>query len=767
MTMLNISKNDYSILDKYIAAGQLKSDSSYVFTLNRKYIVFSRFSGKRYSYSVLNYITEKTALLTTSRTELVDKDFPLIVKKIIHSKVYRFEFPSHPETLVAEVFRDILPQYGYTVREKQIELSQMMLDSMRHKRAALCEAEVGTGKTIAYLIAGIVYGLYEARQRPAGRNVSTTSLSPLPIIITTSSIDLQQEIIGKFIPELSNILMEYRIIGSPISAILRKGKEHYLCRERYEDFMNNLIGSASPKNLALCRRLKAQRITWDKIDLDAYADLKQHIVHKINVPKGCDRTCPAYDECGYIRLMSDAKSGRYTFQITNHNYYLANAQREHMGLQPILQGCGVHIIDEAHKLTDAAYQIFGSTFSSSLISEFSELLQSHVVGNKANHRIEAVAGHIQEHNNQLFSALRSTADLSDENDEISQISVKINGAIRRTMRILQAELDEAYRVFSKNISDCRQFAYLYHEIAHSIEVFLEPGHLIYWLEKDEDEFWQLAAIPSNIPDILYDVLWKNNASKILTSATITTDADFSFFKSQTGLDRLSVLQTAEIRMASPFDFTNHTRLYISEKVPFPDKNGEEYILAVADEIGSLAEATYGHAIVLFTSYKLLAAVHDRLKKRITRFPLLATVKGTKNAAEVFRNSKNGVLLASGSFWEGIDCPGDVLSSIIIVNLPFPVPSPVMEFQKKDYPSLYCFIDRVAVPMMLHKLRQGLGRLIRLETDTGIVAILDSRVNSKGRYRNRILNSIPNYPLANSTGEIRHFIEAVKNPEYFC
>jgi ATP-dependent DNA helicase DinG len=145
---------------------------------------------------------------------------------------------------------------------------------------------------------------------------------------------------------------------------------------------------------------------------------------------------------------------------------------------------------------------------------------------------------------------------------------------------------------------------------------------------------------------------------------------------------------------------------------------------------------------------------------------MATDKGSKNAADVFRKSENSVLLASGSFWEGVDCPGDVLSSIIVVNLPFPVPSSVMEHQKRCYPSLYSFIDRVAVPMMLHKLRQGLGRLIRLETDTGIVAILDCRVSRKGKYRRRVLNSIPAYTLAGSIDEIRSFIKNVKGPEYF-
>jgi ATP-dependent DNA helicase DinG len=149
----------------------------------------------------------------------------------------------------------------------------------------------------------------------------------------------------------------------------------------------------------------------------------------------------------------------------------------------------------------------------------------------------------------------------------------------------------------------------------------------------------------------HEVLWNNSASKILTSATMTTDADFSFFKAQTGIYRLSALQIAEIRMPSPFDYRNHTQLYISERVPYPDKNDVVYIISVTDEIERLTEATHGHTVVLFTSYKLLSAVYEKLKSKMIRFPLLATDKGSKNAADAFRKGKNSVLLASGSFWE--------------------------------------------------------------------------------------------------------------------
>lgn len=764
--MFDITTRDYSILEKYILAGRIKADSSYFFTLDGRYIVFFRFSGKRFTYSVLNYATEKSVVLATSRTVLSEADYPGLIKKILHCKVYQFVLPPQPQILIEAIFRQLLPEYGYVVRDKQIELSLMMFESMRHKKVALCEAEVGTGKTLAYLVAAIVYGLYEGKERRASPYVFAGPMSPTPITITTSSIDLQHSIIRKFIPDLSRILMEYKIIEGPVTAVLRKGKEHYLCEERYADFMGYLANSDISRDVRLYQKLKAKTLEQCDIDLDAYPDIKQHVVRKINVPRDCDRKCPYYKRCRYIDHISRARSDGYTFQVTNHNYYLANVQRVYSGLAPLIPKCGVHIIDEAHKLLDAAYQILGESFSSGLTSEFIRILHNHTTGNKAYHKkAYLLSDDLAFHNQRLFMELEKTLPM-DETEENRRKNVKLNAAVKQAMWDLQTSLDGIYRACFQDIACCRQLGHLHREISGGIETFLAPKDIIYWLEKGGDGLWQLAAIPTNMEALLYEVLWKGMASKILTSATLTDDTGYGFFKEQTGIGKLSSLLLAEIRTPSPFDYKSNTRLYLSEKIPFPDKNDERYIAAVSDEIEKLVEATYGHTAILFTSYKLLSAVHELLKDRITHFPLITMHKGTKNTAEAYRKSRNGVLFASGSFWEGVDFPGDILSSIIVVNLPFPVPSPIMEYKKKDFSSLSQFIDRYAFPVMIARLRQGLGRLIRSETDTGVVAILDYRASRYGKYHRRVLASILGYTLVGSIDEVGEFVKSVKAAEYF-
>lgn len=143
-----------------------------------------------------------------------------------------------------------------------------------------------------------------------------------------------------------------------------------------------------------------------------------------------------------------------------------------------------------------------------------------------------------------------------------------------------------------------------------------------------------------------------------------------------------------------------------------------------------------------------------------------TPTDAKNTAEAFRQSGNEVLFASGSFWEGIDIPWDVLSSIIIVNLPFPVPSPIMEYKQKDFQNLTQIIESYAFPVMIAKLQQGIGRLIRTEMDTGEVTILDYRASKLGKYHRRVMASIPGYTPVESIDGVRDFIRQVKDKEYF-
>ena len=158
-------------------------------------------------------------------------------------------------------------------------------------------------------------------------------------------------------------------------------------------------------------------------------------------------------------------------------------------------------------------------------------------------------------------------------------------------------------------------------------------------------------------------------------------------------------------------------------------------------------------------------MYDLAKDDLKEYPLIKMSRSNKTAITQFKESGNGVLFASGSMWEGVDCAGDILSSVIIVRLPFPLRTQAMEFKKKSCASMQEFVQKFAVPQMIIKLRQGAGRLIRNETDTGVLSILDARAAQGGAYRGRVLKALNKYPLVFSIEEVASFIHTVKDDSY--
>lgn len=184
------------------------------------------------------------------------------------------------------------------------------------------------------------------------------------------------------------------------------------------------------------------------------------------------------------------------------------------------------------------------------------------------------------------------------------------------------------------------------------------------------------------------------------------------------------------------------------------------------EILQIVSATHGHTLILFTSYWLMEKVFYGLKEQLSDYPLFLMGRGRLDVINRFRRSGNGVLFASDSAGEGIDLAGDILSSLIVVKLPFPVPDPVMEYQRNQYEDFDLYRRDIIIPEMLIKLRQWFGRGIRREKDTAVFSILDSRASLRGRYRTEILNTLPTMPVTDRLMDVADFIIRKKADSYF-
>ena len=244
---------------------------------------------------------------------------------------------------IDHIFQDLFPSHGMTARPSQIELSHKMLDAMIHSKIALSDAGTGIGKTYAYLVAGVSFS----------RALSRENIPFQPILISTSSIALQTAVREEYIPFLSSVLLEDKLIQAPIRAVIRKGKGHYVCDERLMRRLRQV--DLERKNPLAAQALLSLR---DHLDADQAPHLSQYDRNRVCVPTICD--CRR-DGCRYLCYMEACNSDRYLFQICNHNLLLADAIHRGSGHRPILPDVGALIIDEAHKLPETARQMFGIT----------------------------------------------------------------------------------------------------------------------------------------------------------------------------------------------------------------------------------------------------------------------------------------------------------------------------------------------------------------------------------------------------------------------
>ena len=303
-------------------------------------------------------------------------------------------------------------------------------------------------------------------------------------------------------------------------------------------------------------------------------------------------------------------------------------------------------------------------------------------------------------------------------------------------------------------------------LASAVALFSRnDSEMLFYLAEDESGGTMLCATPADLTAKLRQTLWRTECSFVLTSGTLAVGNDFQRYRTQVGLREERRVQESVAH--SPFDYHEHCLRYLPL---FPPKQRagqeEEYFDELTAEIMDLLKASYGHALVLFTSYAAMSAVKDRLQKEILRVPLFTLGRNAVHILEEFRATPGSVLLATGAAWEGIDFPGDCVSLLIIPRLPFAYPDALKEKEQEQYPSLPAFLEAVAVPEMQIKLWQGFGRAIRTEQDTCVIAILDDRAGQGRRYAQATKQALPEMRTTSSLRMVTKFLRTWKAESYF-
>ena len=625
--------------------------------------------------------------------------------------------------IAEQIFREILPRHGMAVREEQIALCHEVLDTLYNKEISLCEAGVGTGKTLAYLVACILWQMNRPEQMK------------LPIVISTSSVALQDAILTEYLPNLSAVLLDEGIITAPITAVVRKGKERFVCDAR-------LAERASLVQPSRKRQTNSLNIAAHILDMDHIPELSRYDRCRICVPQSCPRDCFLRLDCRYQQYLRD--SMKPDIQICNHNYLLADASHRIEDRPLLLRSYQALVVDEAHKLPDVARQMYTETLSETDINDLClQLQQAHYLHLAQRLRSAFLAFSIS--CGQNLSGLR-------RKDSVSfTLTPFRREALADCIAILQyaGGFVDMPRYLRYRLGEAESFFRLF---------LLEVPTRILYIDYGADGHPTFCAGSSRIPQLLRSALWNTREPAILTSGTLAAAGDFSHTEQLLGLAAYRPLR--HFRADSPFDYKKKCLLYFPPRARTRVDNRH-----MAEEIIRLVDSCHGHALVLFTSYRQMAEVRALTDGQ---WPY-QTYQAWRNGGKIiqqFKQSGNGVLFAAGSCWEGIDFPGDMVSLLIIAKLPFPIPDPVSDYERKQYPNLRDYINAEIIPEMQKKLRQGFGRAIRTEQDSCVVAVLDERAGIGGKYYEAVLAALPTCPTTEKIEDVQQFIREQKRPDYF-
>lgn len=619
---------------------------------------------------------------------------------------------------------------SYEFRSSQLAMAQAVEEAVRTRSHLCVEAGTGTGKTLAYLIPAL--------------------LSGKRVLVSTATRNLQDQIFHKDLPFLRKHLLP------SLTATYLKGRPNYLCLRRYRDERRQLVFAGfQPEEVGWVDKWLAETRTGDRAELPWLRDDHSwwdRIDARSDTCSG--QKCSHFEECFITRMRQEAFAADIV--VVNHALFFANLALEMDELGRILPDVGVVILDEAHELEDIASDHFGQRMSSFQVEDLRRTLLKAPAGEtliRAAERLESVAF-------RFFAALPplegrfSLTRYRDGAGRTLDLRGELDGPAGDLIRQLVL-LKEMVNIHLEEWAEREAVERRILKLVAALEKLVgdDDAETVYWFERTPRGVF-INLSPIDVAPILSKSLFARHDTVVLTSATLTTGRDFEYFRQRVGVERAS-----EIRVPGEFDYAKQAVLYVPRHLPDPRNHGAASVLV--PEFTRLLELTDGHAFLLFTSFQMLDRIHGELLQR-TGYPLLRQGEKPKQVLlEEFRDTPRAVLCATASFWQGIDVQGDALRLVVVDKLPFRVPTEPLVAARVDRLErlgLNGFTD-YTLPSAIITLRQGLGRLIRSRTDTGILAVLDSRLWTKN-YGRAFLDSLPNCPVADNMGTLENLFRQI-------
>ena len=622
---------------------------------------------------------------------------------------------------------------GYSQRDEQVQMAQAIADAIVGNKQLVAEAGTGTGKTFAYLVPALLSG---------GK-----------VIISTGTKTLQDQLFNRDLPHVRDALKV------PVSVSMLKGRANYVCHYHLEraEQEGRFASREDAKYLHLIKRFAENSKTGDKSELTEVPENAMVWSSVTSTRDNClGQDCQHFKACFVMEARKKALAADVV--VVNHHLFFADVMLRDEGVAELLPSANTVIFDEAHQLPDVAGLFFGEDISTNQVLElcrdsFSAYLSLAKDCLALSEAIPPLEKAVKDFRLIFaYEGARMPVQKALALQGFEAAFTQIQQQLVVLTKVLESQAGR-----DPMLEKCWQRG---EALLLQLQRWLkaENHNLVRWVEVFTQSV-QLHATPLSVADGFGKQLNAAPRAWIFTSATLAVKNDFSHYQSQMGL-----LAADTLYLQSPFDYAQQALLYAP--MDMPDPNSPDYIEAVVQAALPVIQASQGRAFVLCTSLRAMRAIHPLLKAAFAQngmeYPILLQGDNTRTELlDRFRKHGNAVLIGSQSFWEGVDVRGEALSAVIIDKLPFSPP---------DDPVLAARIDQLnaegknafmayQLPYSVITLKQGAGRLIRDETDRGVLMICDPRLITKS-YGKRIWQSLPPFRRTKLLADVQAFFSDV-------
>jgi ATP-dependent DNA helicase DinG len=604
----------------------------------------------------------------------------------------------------------VLP--GYEPRAEQAALAGAVTAALASGEHLLAEAATGTGKSLAYLIPAL-----ESGQR---------------VVVSTATKALQEQLLTKDVPVAADAL------GRDVRVAVVKGRQNYLCRHGLQGF--GLLGGQLFPGAEDAAAFEAMRgwiettETGDRAELEAEPPDAVWAEIAVGADRCLGRRCAFAGVC--FSEAARERASHAELVIANHALYFADlGLRSRTDSPAVLPEHDAVIFDEAHRLEESAATWLGGRISGPVLHRL--LRDTERACREAALPVPARAlDRVEDAGRRLLAAVAP----STGRRRLREVPVE-------PARLLAERLAELAAALTGSKDEVDAVAKRALRLAADVGACLDAddGNRVVWAEPDT-----LAWAPVDVAPALEELLWGAGPTAVLVSATLTAGDEFGFIR-----ERLGLRDADELAVGSPYDFRSQALLYLPRGLPDPRADGA--LDRVAEEVAALCRISSGRALVLTSSYRALEAIVAGIRGRVPYEVLAQGDAPRERLLERFRDEVASVLVATSTFWQGIDVPGESLSLLVIHKLPFAAPGdPLVEARCERIDSLGGdWFREYSLPSAVLQLRQGFGRLIRSHSDRGVIAILDPRVRSQP-YGRAFLESLPPCPVASERAAVADF-----------